>query len=120
MSSLYFSVRVVANFFGDAIKETNSALGMYCTAPIITPGSTFSFISLCMLCGLCPTSSADSRRNVKNALCYFVFKEHRGNRKAPSLSMPKSKGADNLKFLNFNKFFQFIKNSGFAFMYCGL
>ena len=35
---------------------------------------------------------ADSRRNVKNALCYFVFKEHRGNQKAPSLSMPKSKG----------------------------
>ena len=63
---------------------------------------------------------ADSRRNVKNALCYFVFKEHRGNRKAPSLSMPKSMGADNLKFLNFNKFFQFIKNSGFAFMYCYL
>lgn len=31
---------------------------MYCTAPILTPCSTFSFISLCMLCGLCPTSSA--------------------------------------------------------------
>lgn len=31
---------------------------MYCTAPILIPCSTFSFISLCMLCGLCPTNSA--------------------------------------------------------------
>lgn len=75
-------------------------------------------IKMCSLIWL--AGFADSRGNVKNALCYFVFKEHRGNRKAPLLSMPKSLGADNLKFLNFNKFFQFIKNSGFAFMYCDL
>jgi hypothetical protein len=33
---------------------------------------------------------ADSKEKVKNALCYFVFKEQRGKWKAPSLSMPKS------------------------------
>lgn len=63
---------------------------------------------------------ADGRRNVKNALCYFVFKEHRGNRKAPSLSMPKSEEADNLKILNFHKFFKFFKNFDLTLMYCDL
>lgn len=63
---------------------------------------------------------ADGRRNVKNALCYFVFKEHRGNRKAPSLSMPKSEEADNLKILNFHNFFKFFKNFDLTLMYCDL
>lgn len=60
---------------------------------------------------------ADSRRNVKNALCYFVFKEHRGNRKAPSLSMPKSKGGERIYFLIFQIFFEFCNNTMFAVIY---
>jgi hypothetical protein len=44
---------------------------------------------------------ADSRGNVKNALCYLLFKEQQRQKKCPSLSMPKSKGVDNQKFLIF-------------------
>ena len=42
---------------------------------------------------------ADSRRKVKDALYYSVFKERaEAIEKAPSLSMPKNEGVDNLKF----------------------
>lgn len=41
----------------------------------------------------------DSRRKVKDALYYSVFKERaEAIEKAPSLSMPKNEGVDNLKF----------------------
>lgn len=41
----------------------------------------------------------DSRREVKDALYYSVFKERaEAIEKAPSLSMPKNEGVDNLKF----------------------
>ena len=63
---------------------------------------------------------ADSRRNVKNALYCSVFKEQLRQKKCPSLSMPKSKGTDNLKILNFHNFFKFFKNFDLTLMYCDL
>lgn len=63
---------------------------------------------------------ADGRRKVKNALYCSVFKEQLRQKKCPSLSMPKSKGTDNLKILKFHNFFKFFKNFDLTLMYCDL
>lgn len=53
--------------------------------------------------------------------CTILFsRDSGGNEKASSLSMPKSKEADNQDFLFFYNFFKFIKDFDFTLMYCNL
>ena len=60
------------------------------------------------------------RRKVKGALYMRLSKSKERNKKAPSLSMPISEGADNLQISNFQKFFQLCQGAGLLLMYCDL
>lgn len=60
------------------------------------------------------------RRKVKGALYMRFSKSKEGNKKDPSLSMPKSEGSDNLQISNFQKFFQLCQDASLLLMYCDL